>query len=319
MRHMAFHHYRLHLSATHSVFPLRLLTLNFSRYVSRSPKLSYWHRPHTSKKFMPLLFVHGIGIGLQIYTGFLRTLIAKLDAECEDGQIGILALEIMPLSFRITSTLPSREDMVHHIRTILDSHGWTDFVVVAHSFGSIFATHLLRSLRATCPVHMHPLILVDPVTLSIHLAEIPYNFIYRKPRTASQLMCSFAATDMGVAHCITRMFDWTQNVLWLDELEDRPVTVILAGIDCIIDTDKLRRYLAKFGFGSHANGSLKDGPSAIEEVNGGGTRRKAHDLDLVNYKDYNHGEIFLREEGRGALAEIIFRRCQRQPCLEHKE
>lgn len=45
-----------------SVFPFRPMTL-FSSYQSAAQEMSYFYRPHTSKKQRPIVFIHGIGIG----------------------------------------------------------------------------------------------------------------------------------------------------------------------------------------------------------------------------------------------------------------
>jgi hypothetical protein len=244
-----------------------------------------------------------------MYTLFLQDLIAEAGASCDDGQVGIIALEIMPISGRITSVLPSRNEMMRQIHLVLNHHGWTDFAIVAHSFGSIFATHLLRSIRSDTPGTRHPLVLVDPVTFSIHFAEIPYNFIYRRPKTASQLLCSFAATDIGVCPSIMRLFDWTQNVLWLDEIRDLPVVVFLAGRDAIVDTEKLRRYLETNGFQGKSQEMLKnDSGVDISEKALECCRQRT---DFVFHGSYNHGEIFLRSRGRQDLVSEILECCKK--------
>src|SRR5256886_8319713 len=46
-----------------------------------------------------------------------------------------------------------------------------------------------------------PMLLIDPVAISIHFGEIPHNFIYRAPRKASEWQLHyFASTDLGIAH-----------------------------------------------------------------------------------------------------------------------
>lgn len=57
----------------------------------------------------------------------------RLEATSDDGQVGIIVLEIMPVSFRITSEALSREKMCHEIRLILAFHGWEEFMLISHS------------------------------------------------------------------------------------------------------------------------------------------------------------------------------------------
>ena len=125
-----FDHYRIPLTRFFTVFPLRLQTL-LSPHVSTSPTVSYFHRPHTSSTRLPVLFLHGIGIGLYPYVPFFSDLNEPLPGE--EGEVGIIALEVMPVSFRITHAALAKDVMIRQIRTILRRHGWDRFVLVAHS------------------------------------------------------------------------------------------------------------------------------------------------------------------------------------------
>jgi pimeloyl-ACP methyl ester carboxylesterase len=227
------------------------------------------------------LFIHGIGIGLHTYADFLKELAEQSDENPEDGQVGIIALEIMPISFRITHTPQERDEMVAEILQILEKHNWENFVLVAHSYGTIIATHLLESQRTHARIG--PMVLVDPVSLSIHLGDIAYNFAYRSPLKASEHQLHyFACTDMGVAHTITRRFMWTENALWKDDIEGRKVTVVLAGRDIIVDTEALGQYLSP-----HAE--WKD------------TSWSGYGLDILWFGNLNHAQVFESKRTRKTL------------------
>jgi hypothetical protein len=111
------------------VLPLRPLTLLTTK---RSPVkiLSYWLRPHTSRTKQPIVFLHGIGIGLWPYVNFLAALNKEGN---DDGEVGIIAIEILPVSFRITHSALGKEDMCRQIEDILIHHGFESFVLVTHS------------------------------------------------------------------------------------------------------------------------------------------------------------------------------------------
>jgi len=76
-------------------FPLRPLSV-LCRQQSNARDMSYWYRPHTSRTRMPILFIHGIGIGLITYTDFFSDLIEKHKGSDSNDQVGIIAIEIMP-------------------------------------------------------------------------------------------------------------------------------------------------------------------------------------------------------------------------------
>ncbi|KAF2666231.1 alpha beta hydrolase fold family [Microthyrium microscopicum] len=299
---MGLRHFRIPLRQFFTVFPLRPQTL-ISQQVSPSKELSYWYRPHTSKKRKPVLFLHGIGAGLRTYTGFLKDFIERDALEDDDGQVGIIALEIMPISMRITKAIPPRTEMLSEIFKILDYHGWDKFVIVGHSFGTIIATHLLQKLGDTGRVG--PLLLVDPVTLSIHWGDIPYNFLYRHPRKASEWQLHyFISTDMGAAHSITRNFDWTQNVLWREDMRGRVITVALADADIVMDTFAIRKYLVD---DDNLNAQVYNAKDLTQED---GFRRyhqrlEQRGLDIIWYEGLNHADIWDRARTWAPLVEIL--------------
>lgn len=149
-----------------SVFPLRPLFL-FSGHASPTKRLTYWHRPHTSHSRRPILFIHGIGIGLYPYTNFLSEINENYGATGEDGEVGIIAIEIMPISFRLTGSPMGSKEMCGEILKILRYHGWKDVVLVSHSFGSVVSTHLLKDPEMSTMIG--PILLIDPVSILLHL------------------------------------------------------------------------------------------------------------------------------------------------------
>ncbi|RMZ76871.1 hypothetical protein DV738_g4674, partial [Chaetothyriales sp. CBS 135597] len=94
--------------------------------------LSYWYHPHTSPNELPILFLHGIGVGLFPYMGFLTEINRGRDVK-KDGKIGILAVEILPISSRLTSAMFRKDDLCDQLRGVLLRHGFDRFVLMSHS------------------------------------------------------------------------------------------------------------------------------------------------------------------------------------------
>ena len=245
---------------------------------------------------MPVLFLHGIGIGLQTYTDFFQDLIRSTDRNVHDGQVGILAIEMMPVSFRICDAAPPMKEIVNQLRSILKKHAWDKFVLVAHSYGTLVATHLLRDPQIG--LNIDSVVLVDPVTLSIHQGDIPYNFLYRAPQSPSEYQLHhFACTDISVAHTLTRRVDWTDNILWKDELKGKRVTVLLSGKDIIVDTERLGKYLSE-------DHDIKEaGSTDIEDWKTRSWNDKG--LNIMWCKGLNHAEVFNFASERAPLVYII--------------
>jgi pimeloyl-ACP methyl ester carboxylesterase len=169
----------------------------------------------------------------------------------------------MPVSSRIAHPALGKDVMVREVQAIVKHHGWSKFVLVSHSYGSIISTHLLKS-PVTAPL-IGPMVLVDPVSFLLHLPDVAYNFTARQPVRANEhQLWYFENKDMEVAHSLARRFFWSQNIVWKeylgvegeDEEEGRNVTVVLSGRDLIVDMEAVRRYLtASFSEGLGASGN----------------------------------------------------------------
>jgi pimeloyl-ACP methyl ester carboxylesterase len=239
-----FHFHRTALSRFFTLFPFRPQSLLTTK---RSPvtHTTYWHRAHTSKTKLPILFIHGIGIGLLPYVNFLADLNSKTGLEDggPDDQVGIIAIEIMPISFRITHPALSKDETCAEIATILAHHGWDKVVLVSHSYGTVISTHLLKT-PSIAPL-IGPVVLIDPVSILLHLPDVAYNFTRRRPKMANEhQLWYFASMDMGVSHTLARHFFWSENILWKEDIGDRNLTVSLSGRDLIVDTNSVGRYMA---------------------------------------------------------------------------
>lgn len=271
---------------------------------------------------LPVLFIHGIGIGLYPYTNFLRDINTAKEV---DSSVGIIALEIMPVSFRITTQALDKDVMVREIHAIIKRHGWDKFILVSHSYGSITSTHLLKS-PLTGPL-IGPVVFVDPVSFLLHLPNVAYNFTARKPyRPNEYQLWYFGSKDIGVAHTLARRFFWSENVIWKEDLEGkweggkegRNVTVVLSGQDLIVDTEAVRRYLTNTSSDrALANGEVVGGPAALEkkasetkisgEEKGQRTGRPwtGSGLEVLWFEELDHAQVFDAEKTRRPLIEAI--------------
>ncbi|KAL8788667.1 MAG: hypothetical protein Q9213_001595 [Squamulea squamosa] len=289
LRFQSFHFYRLPLKRFATVFPPRPLTL-LTTHVTPATTVSYWHRPHKSKSRLPILFVHGIGIGLFTYASFLTQLNRHKD-DIVDGETGVLAIEIMPISFRLTHASLDRDEMKAEILKIVLSHGWSKFVLVAHSYGSVIATHLLHDENTSSMIDS--VLLVDPVSILLHLPDVAYNFTCRQPAEANEhQLYYFASMDMGVAHTLSRRFFWQDNILWRHDLEGRRVTVVLAGRDLIVNTQAVGQYLA-----GGEDETTKTSSWKCREWRGTG-------LDIIWHENLDHAQVFEKKPDYGQLVEV---------------
>ncbi|KAI9808768.1 MAG: hypothetical protein M1825_003921 [Sarcosagium campestre] len=302
-----FHHHSKPFSLVPSILPARPLTVFTSK---RSPveQLSYWYRPHRSKTRLPVLFLHGIGIGLYPYVPFLAAINKAHDI---DDDVGIIAIEILPVSFRLTHKALSRDEMCRQIHIILLRHDVEKFVLISHSYGSVISTHLLHA--PSIAPQIASVILVDPVSILLHLPDVAYNFTYREPRGANQLqLWYFASKDLFVAHTLSRSFFWSENILWKEDMIGHRVSIFLSGRDLIVNTPQVWRYLTGSAVpgtddeqvwtrsaADTASSAVSPPPSSPVGSNGSVERQQPtnESLRVSWYSNLDHAQVFDSTQG----------------------
>ncbi|KAL8665041.1 MAG: hypothetical protein Q9202_002597 [Teloschistes flavicans] len=204
-----------------------------------------------------------------------------------DGDTGVIAIEIMPVSFRITRAARTKDEIKDEILRIVRSHGWTKYILCAHSYGSVISTHLLQDRASSSMIEAT--LLVDPVSILLHLPEVAYNFTCRQPVEANEhQLYYFASTDIGVAHTLSRRFFWQENIIWKHDLEGRRVTVVLCGRDLITNTEAVGRYLAS------------DGSSSWKKQDW-----KGSGVEIIWFNELDHSQVFERKRNYDRLIKVI--------------
>ena len=301
LRLAGFQHFRLAFSRFLTVFPFRLITFASLR-TTPSPTISYFYKPHTSTTRKPIVFVHGIGIGLWTYVNFLME-INKAQRGSSDGEIGIIAFEIMPISSRITGEIPTQETLCEDILEIVDRHGWGNFELVSNSYGTVITTNLLRLHGIKSRISS--IVLIDPVSILLHLPDVAYNFTRRRPRKANEhQLYYFASTDICVSNSLGRHFFWAENILWKEVLRDFNVTVTLGGRDLISPTQAIGRYLAEDEPGYER--FLTEDESGDSEIDGWKNRAwKGEGLDIVWFENLDHAQVFEKARDYRRVVDIL--------------
>lgn len=86
-------------------------------------------------------------------------------------------------------------------------------------------------------------------------------------------------------------------MLWKEDIQHRPVSVVLAGRDIVIDTKVIRAYLTGLD-----NWALK----SADWTN---VARQDAGLDVLWLPDLDHGQVFKAKGTRSKLFEIVQRFC----------
>lgn len=189
---------------------------------------------------------------------------------------------------RISSPPLGREAILAAIIRVLDHHNLSRVVVVAHSYGTITAAHILRD--PVLSTRVSATLLVDPIPFLLYLPAVAYNFVYRKPRTANEWqLWYFASRDPDIARTLARHFFWSENLLWKEDLVGRHVGVVLSGRDQIVDTREVGLYLT--------GRDVKDLQFPWSKDT----------LEVLYYSDLDHAMVFDTLERRRPMVEIVSR------------
>lgn len=214
------------------------------------------------------------------YVTFFREIAAA------DPDVGIIAVENLSVSMRISHPPFHRPVMLSALSRVLDHHNLPTCVLAAHSYGTVLAAHILRDPDFSRRVVSS--LLVDPIPFLLYLPSVAFNFVYREPRTANEWqLWYFASRDPDIARALSRHFFWTENVLWKEDLKGSECAVVLCGRDQIVDARGVKRYLT----GNDDNTF----------------RWRKDQLEVLFYPELDHSQQFDTPELRRPMVEIISR------------
>ncbi|KAG0345080.1 hypothetical protein BG004_003979 [Podila humilis] len=171
--------------------------------------LNYWVRtPKNPTNKVPLVFIHGIGIGMAQYIHWVVAL--------STISRPLILVEVPYVSNKFFKTDCMTPDETYFaIERILKTHRYSKATFMGHSLGTMLCAAVCRASPATQPKSIVAgLILADPICFLTH-HSIARNFAYRAPSTASELIMDlFAARELGTSWYIMRRFNWDQCIMF---------------------------------------------------------------------------------------------------------
>ncbi|GIL52592.1 hypothetical protein Vafri_8414, partial [Volvox africanus] len=133
---------------------------------------------------VPIVFLHGVGMGLMPY---LRLLVALAATGAP-----IIAFELKHISQRWTrGHPPSMRQLAEDVVIALQRHGFSHAALLAHSFGTAVASVLMQ----TRPEVVRHVMMLDPICFNMYMPRLLRNFIYRRIGAAA----AAAAVHAGAA------------------------------------------------------------------------------------------------------------------------
>ncbi|RKP26042.1 Alpha/Beta hydrolase protein [Syncephalis pseudoplumigaleata] len=220
----------------HYLTALCLHALGFRR--GRTPHLAYWYRETSAASDAPpIVFVHGLSLGLVSYLVFFTQLCRRHGADRP-----LVFLHLDHLTYRFPRLgVPGRAEMIEDVARLFERHQLAPAVWMGHSFGTIICAWMCNLPDARRYVRRS--VLVDPVCFQLWEPDLTYNAIYRPPPNwLLQLMRCVVSSEHGIALTIGRHFWWYENLLLPEDLT-HDTHIVLAEHDGIIDACKLADYL----------------------------------------------------------------------------
>jgi len=204
---------------------------SFNEGPNLSAKLASSTSPSSaSASTLPIVLIHGLGVGIAPYLRFLRR-IARY-REC-------FVVELPEISQMCSLKVLTPHEMVDALEAMLHAHGHKEACFVGHSYGTFVLSWVLRER----PAIVKQSVFIDPVCFMLSEATVAFNFVYRKPQDLfSTLVACFVRWELFAANVLMRNFYWYHNVMWKEDLSENTV-VVMSGRDDITDPIAVRRYL----------------------------------------------------------------------------
>jgi hypothetical protein len=160
--------------------------------------LEYWHKPPAGEADgPPVVFCHGLGIGVANYAVMLHEL-------CERGKHRMLFFVSLPhIAQRPIETQASPREFVMSVSELLTAHRCPPEGVhfVGHSFGTFVCGWVMRFQ----PSLACRLTLLDPVCLLLCKHDVAHAILYKQPDNYGELLLQwFVGKELYTAHTLSR-------------------------------------------------------------------------------------------------------------------
>lgn len=222
----------------------------------------------------PIVFVHGIGVGLLPYSPLI-------DALLETGR-PILFPEIPYVSgFRPfqspNGVLPPA--MVSSTMTaMLASHGFLRATWIGHSYGTSWLSYMCKY----APKAVASLLFLDPICFCLHVPYLTKQFVYMRPDPGT--VSYMVRTDVIINWTIQRSFPWAWVALFTEQIEV-PCVIFLSDKDTLVPATKVEDYLKSKDipikdFDSCEEGFFLDSGTEVQSVDA--------EVSVKNQNGYNY-------------------------------
>jgi pimeloyl-ACP methyl ester carboxylesterase len=183
---------------------------------------------------IPIIFVHGIGVGLIAYMPLVDALLAT-------GR-PLFFPEIPYVSafrpLQSPNAVLSPAAVVSTMTAMLATHGYMSGTWMGHSYGTSWLSYMIKyASHAVSAVAF-----LDPICFCLHQPRLTKAFVYISPDVGQ--LAYFVRTDAIVNWTVQRSFPWAWICLFLDQI-DVPCSIFLSEKDALVPALHVETYLRR--------------------------------------------------------------------------
>lgn len=204
--------------------------------------LSYWHRGArddrrsdvdlAGPRQIPLVLLHGLGVGLVPYYLFIHRLSQRYSGE-------ILVPEFPFMAQTPWESVPSAREVVAQVQDMLAAHRFQGAHFVGHSFGAVILSWMMKM----SPTSIICATFIDPAAMLSLKSDLLQKALWDPPVTAMyQFLRYFVFRELFTVNLICRCTFWEQCTLWPEEITT-PAVVELSSEDAVVSSLFVRRLL----------------------------------------------------------------------------
>lgn len=191
-----------------------------------------WEKPPTPEP--PLVFVHGVGLGLVTYLPFL----CRLFRASQHRDVVLLELPHVSMKLGIES-FPTIQTIATSAEHAMQQLGLPPALWVCHSLG----TFVFAGINRLKPHLIDSCVLIDPVCFMLWEATTMKNFCYCDPSTPMQIVQQYhVCRELLISWYFQRHFYFSDAVLLCEDVPRR-ARVVISQADNIYDTARVLQYL----------------------------------------------------------------------------
>ncbi|KAJ3123629.1 hypothetical protein HK098_001797 [Nowakowskiella sp. JEL0407] len=251
--------YYLVTHTVHLISHIYLLSLGFTRRKINTNKSApaqyvYQRIPTASNRLqnqMPIIFIHGLGIGLATYLNFIKTLPVTTPMYLVDWPHVSMSL--------VEEAVPEINDVVEMFKMLLfdsETGEYSPACFAGHSLGTAAVSWVVHAANNNeIPKEViGSVVLIDPVSILLSDSKVAINFLYKRPEGVLEvLMEYFVAREKSIAKTLSRHFQWSKNNVFYEDFErvgldmKKSVKVIVGEKDHIAPVPQVVEYFAKRG------------------------------------------------------------------------